>query len=156
MSKCNCPSCQHAEQVDQYNTFNLKAHSAYMSGLPEQAAYYYHQAFEISAELLALSTVSKDSVKRCTDACINCLEYCHHSNEFTDNDYLEITSELLSKITQGQHTKDIQSAALEAYADIARLAQWRFRRNHCRKSAEIVSDFTKLWNSHAPSLIGIH
>lgn len=155
MAKRQCSSCQMRKLIAQYDGFNLQAHSAYMNGRSDQTAHYYLQAFEISAELLALWVVNEESIRRCVEACLNCFEYGPHPSD-VDEDYLEVTGQLLSDITQGKHEEYLKSTALEAYAEVARLAHWTTRHSSCASADAVVADFNQLWRQHAPTLIGIH
>lgn len=159
MAECRCPRCRKVNLLKKYDALVLQAHSACMYGDPDQSAICYLKAFDISAELLALWEVDEASIERCVTACLNCFEFCpgYAGDDTGDGDsYLETTGELLSDITQGEHSDQIRSKALASYADVARLANWVMRQKQCRKAEAVVSDFSRLWSQQAADLIGIH
>ncbi|ADZ90999.1 hypothetical protein Marme_1743 [Marinomonas mediterranea MMB-1] len=127
-----------------------------MDGFIEEASAYYKEACEISTRLLSFPTISNETLKRCVDACANCFDFCNNPEDDEQNEYLDSVSSMLTEIVAGHHESTMRMAALEAYADIARLSYLVAKCCRSEKAKSVISDFYQCWNRYSPSLVCFH
>ncbi|WP_133502679.1 hypothetical protein [Marinomonas balearica] len=142
--------------LESYEDITQKAKHAYMEGLIEEASSYYKEACDISTRLLSFPTISHDTLKRCVDACSNYFDFCNNPSDDDQNDYLHSVSSMLMGIVASNQESDMRMAALEAYADIARLSYLVAKCCRSEKAQSVISDFYQCWTKYSPSLVCFH